>query len=148
MKLIPSGPGPDQVPTHLGAANVRATPHGYVVQQTPPNPIAFRSPLARQMTVRFGFAGRMASNPSDTQLETAMEMAKGTEQVPRDILTMAALGRYYIFETDAGGTWRHVRTPTVTDPMAYRASAVYLQRPSLPWQGLYLVIAPGYRLIL
>lgn len=147
MKLKPIGPTIGQVPVVKPGAVFRATQQGFVVQTNPPRPVSKRSKAQRDFLIRFKFAGRMAANPSLTQLETAIEMARGTEQVPRDILTMAALGRYYIFEWDDGTTYRHVRTPTVTSPLAYRQSAIYLDTPALPWQGFYLSIGKGFRLI-
>lgn len=148
MKLIPTGLSDEQVPFRLPGVTIRKTKAGWVGLKSPAYNPANRSELQDQYVQRFAFAARMASNPMAQEYETAREMSKGTEQVPRDILTMAAMGRYYVITRPNGSMWRHVSRPVLSDPLAVRQAALFLTRPVLPWEGKYLSIGGDYRLIL
>lgn len=54
-----------------------------------------KSPFDRMRQLEFAVIAKWAAAPFDLDLFTAVEMAKGTQYVPRDILMMAAYGRYY-----------------------------------------------------
>lgn len=58
----------------------------------------------------FGLVASMVASPNPYDYGTAVEMAKGTEQVPRDILMMAAMGTYYRFQFKNGDIWEGYRT--------------------------------------
>lgn len=55
---------------------------------------------------QWAVAARMASNPEPLAAITASLMAKGTQNVPRDILVMASYGTLIEFSDDAGNDWR------------------------------------------
>lgn len=90
----------------------RSTRWGAVAQAGPRRRKASWSARQEQYRARFAFAARMAAAPFVLDYKTAVEMAKGTEQVPRDILTMAATGTYYILVNEDGSEWGHVPNPT------------------------------------
>jgi len=101
------------IPRPLHTVQVRATKHGIVVQTRPQRDK--RKFTQRQLDVQtwFAFAGRMASNPTSLDARAAMAASRGTEQVPRDILTMAALGRYYQFVMPDGSILPRITVPVV-----------------------------------
>lgn len=112
MKIKFAPLGSKALTTTLAGAYLRDTKHGPVVQQKPTHNVGLKTPIARAWQTRFGFAARMASSAGYLDYATAVEMAKGTEQVPRDILTMAALGTYYQIIDPDGFRWGHVWGPT------------------------------------
>lgn len=116
MKIKPASADPDAVPHGLKKVQIRNTRWGIVAQKRPGKPKKPPTKLQQQYRQRFALAARMASDPTSLDLRTAIEMAKGTEQVPRDILTMAALGRYYEIVGPDGELWGHVEGPTATAP--------------------------------
>lgn len=67
----------------------------------------------------------MASTPTALEYQTAVHLSEGTEQVPRDLLTAAALGQFYIVELPDG-----TLMPPVTGSLAYQATP----RPSMSWE--------------
>ncbi len=109
---IKGGPiNPKALTSRYPGVVIRDTWQGPVVQARPRPGSMKGQPINAAYRKRFGFAGRMASSPAPLEMQTAIEMAKGTEQVPRDILTMAALGRYYIIVNPDGTEWGHVEGP-------------------------------------
>lgn len=82
-----------------------------VAQSRPGLPVRGWTALQRHWRIRFGLAAKMAASPVQLDYMTAFEMAKGTEQVPRDILTAAALGRYYILTNEDGTEWQPIAAP-------------------------------------
>lgn len=128
--------------------NIRNTPHGWIAQK-PPGPNKSRATvLETQTRKQFAFAAIMASSPLDVDYLTAIEMAKGTEQVPRDILTMAALGRYYWITSDGETSWRTTERPIRSDPLNIRPSSLMLSPTSWPPNPSYLVTEDGWRIAL
>jgi len=111
MKITSAQLSPRALQHSLSGVVVRATKNGIVIQKWPKKRGASMHPIQKHYAIRFGFAARMAANPEPLSLLTAMEMAKGTEQVPRDILTMAALGVYYEPIGPDGQQWGHVPGP-------------------------------------
>lgn len=94
---------------------IRDTLNGPVAQAWPTPGKRQWTERERQYQRRFAFAASMASNPTPLEYQTAVFLSKGTDQVPRDVLTMAALGTYYILETEDGFTW-----PQGYGPLAYQ----------------------------
>lgn len=117
MKFDSAQLTPDALALYRRSIMIRATKHGVVGQSYPRAPRKEGSLLQKQYRTRFGLAARMASNPEPLQYLTAVELAKGTEQVPRDILTMAALGNYYIIVNPDGSEWGHVEGPVFVNPV-------------------------------
>lgn len=88
-----------------GRFYVRDTKYGPVAQGAPNQPKHRNNATVQWWREQFAIAARMASTPEPLSMLTAIEMAKGTEQVPRDILMMCAYGTYYeIFGPD-GQQW-------------------------------------------
>lgn len=88
-----------------GRFYVRDTKYGPVAQAAPRQPKQRNNSAVQWWREQFAIAARMASTPEPLSMLTAIEMAKGTEQVPRDILMMCAYGTYYeIFGPD-GAQW-------------------------------------------
>lgn len=111
MAKVDLGPvAPRALPSVRGAFYIRDTRWGPRAQAWP-KPRKNWSLLQKQYRTRFAFAARMAATPYPLDYQTAVEMAKGTEQVPRDILTMAALGQYYEIVGPDGIPWGHVEGP-------------------------------------
>lgn len=83
----------------------------------------------------------MAANPTGPDLATAIHMAKGTEQVPRDILTMAAMARYYTFVAPDGSTWGPLPGPTVHNPTLHEAD-MYMRLMLTGWDSTSYTTGP------
>lgn len=102
---------PRSFPASKGKFVLRDTAQGPVVQSTPRRSPDSWSELQRHYRIRFGLAAYYAANPFWSDLATAIHMSEGTEQTPRDILTMAALGTYYIIRSRAGQQWQSSPNP-------------------------------------
>ena len=108
MKVTPGALQPDTVPAVHRYFYARGGPRGLVIQARP-RPGARRwTDTERDCQKRFGFAARMASSPYWADLGTAIEMTRGEEQVPRDLLTAVALGGFYEFVGPNDQEWGHV----------------------------------------
>lgn len=111
MKITPANADPDGVPHGLKEVQVRPTKWGWVVQKRPG---PHRKPFTleqKQYQARFGIAGRLASDPNPFDFIEAVAWSKGTQQVPRDLLTRAALGRFWQIVNPDGTVWGHVEGP-------------------------------------
>jgi hypothetical protein len=93
---------------------VKRTMQGLAVQAMP-KPYK-RPAISIEWNTRFGIAARMASNAISIELASAIGLSKGTTQVPRDLLTMAATGRLWQIEMPDGSILGHVEGPTVPVP--------------------------------
>lgn len=82
-------------PNARGRVVIRNTQWGVVAQAWPRKRSKRWSPSAYWWYTQFKIAAYMSSTAIDLDLATATEMAKGTQQVPRDILMMCAYGTYY-----------------------------------------------------
>lgn len=98
--------------TVRGVLLLRDTRWGPIVQKWPRKRGKYKTPYDFYRQTEFGIAARDASNPEPLSFQTAIEMAKGTEQVPRDILMMAAYGRYYVIMEEDGTIWENGRDMT------------------------------------
>lgn len=146
MKITSAQADPDALPHGLKNVQVRATRWGVVIQAKPRKGNRSWSPLQKQQRIRFGLAARMASDPHSLDLRTAMEMAKGTQQVPRDILTMAAQGRYYFIANPDGTAWRTTERPFSDDPLTIRPPSLKFASTKWPPEPDYITIGDGWRL--
>lgn len=118
MKVTPGALQPDTVPAVHRGFYARGGPRGLVIQSRPQPGRRKWSEAELEYQRRFAFAARMASSPFWADLGTAIEMTKGEEQVPRDLLTAVALGGFYEFVgPDGQGPWGHV--VGATDPWPY-----------------------------
>lgn len=84
---------PDSLPLHRGSFYTRMTRWGAVIQKWPRPAGKAKTPYQRFHQGQFGLAAYYAAGPEGHQLASAIELAKGVQMVPRDFLTMAALGR-------------------------------------------------------
>lgn len=88
----------------------------------------------------FGLAGRMASSALADEVLTAMEMCKGTQQVPRDILTMCIFGTYYQLINEDGFIWPTFRSmapnPQYMLDLVSNTVGDMLYRAEIGWVGL------------
>ena len=108
MKITLGNLQPDALPRSKGIYLTRSYRGGAVVQKWPTKQKKPFTDAQRCWQIRFAFAARMASSPYFVEYETALFLSKGTMQVPRDLLTAAALGRQYTIEWPFGGEWGHV----------------------------------------
>lgn len=102
MKIKLANLSPRAFAQARGKFVIRDTIHGPIAQAWPKKQNGRGTILQQQFRQRFAFAGQMASNPTPLELQTAQFLSKGTDQVPRDLLTMAALAEYYIFQWPDG----------------------------------------------
>lgn len=80
-----------------------------IAQKWPKGNGRAKSPFDRQRQMEFAAIAKWASSPFDLDLFTAIEMARGTQYVPRDILMMAAYGRYYTISDMEGNEYMPAR---------------------------------------
>lgn len=115
-KVDLSNLAPGTAPLIRGAVVYKENFGGATAQAWPKKrPNWASSPMADWCN-RFGFAGNFAANALPIDLQAAIGLAKGTEQVPRDLLTQAALGRLWIIVNEDGTEWGHVLGPTTATP--------------------------------
>lgn len=118
---------------------ISATKHGAVVGKWPKKrgPAKEGYNLYRQL--EFGLLAKWAASPFDLDLGTAIEMAKGTEQVPRDILMMTMIGGYYEIVAPDGTVWEQARMSTnpqyILDNVTFEHGAMLYRNP-VGWLGL------------
>lgn len=148
MRIEPANADPDAIPHGNKYVQVRVTKWGVVVQRRPRKGTRRWTKREKQWQQRFAFAARMASNPISLDLRTAIEMSLGTEQVPRDILTQAALGAYYIVQNKDGTYWRRVSEPAIQTGSAFRPPALALGPTDHPDATTYLTDQDGGRILL
>lgn len=106
MKLEPDPLVPDQYVTVRGVVYVRQTRWGAVAQAWPrPGPRG-NSAGQKWRRAEFGLVAASLSNRRSTEYETAVNLAKGTNFVPRDILMMTQMGTFYEIVDETGKVWR------------------------------------------
>jgi len=108
-----------------GSIVIRDTKHGVVVASKGYPRKSTETEAQRNQRVRFGMASKIAAAATYLDYETARNFAQGTEQVPRDILTDAALGTYFIIVNPDGSEWTHA------DRMW---SPIYEEETDVNWQ--------------
>lgn len=97
------------MPYARGLILTRDHPSGPIVAKWPKPAGRAKTPGHWYHQQEFGIVARWAANPDRLQYETAVNLARGTEQVPRDILQMAMMGTYYTFQFRDGTTSRPYR---------------------------------------
>lgn len=146
MRVIGSNLDPNAIPHGLRAVSFRMTRWGLIAAKRAGPSSKPPTLLQKQYRIRWAFAGRMASAMQPLEQLTAMEMAKGTQQVWRDIATMACLGRYYYMVNPDGTTWRLLERPTLGDPYCHRPPSLTITRVIDAMNPIYLGIGSGNRL--
>jgi len=125
MKVKLSNIDPRAIASARGKFYIRDTMWGPVAQLWPRPGSQPGNELQNQYRTRFAFAARMASSPEPREYQTAEYLSQGTEQVPRDLLTGAALGTFYEIYWPTGQQWARV-----TSPLAYTRKEV----PMASWE--------------
>lgn len=94
-KIILGPVQPDSLPHHRGAIYTRDTRYGPVVQAWPTRRKKTNDRQSVWWRGVFSIAAKMAADPISLDYQTAVEMVKGTEMVPRDWLMKCAYGTAY-----------------------------------------------------
>lgn len=122
-----------------GSIMLSDTKHGPVVSKWPKKRGKAKTGYDFYRQTEFGAIAKWAANPLDLDLGTAIEMAKGTEQVPRDILMMAMMGLYYVPIGPDGTTYEAARMTTnaqyILDQVTFDVGDM-LWRAEIGWLGL------------
>lgn len=92
-----------------GSFLTRGSAGKVIAQKWPKGNGRAKSPFDRMRQMEFAAIAKWASSPFDLDLFTAIEMARGTQYVPRDILMMAAYGRYYTISDMEGNEYMPAR---------------------------------------
>ena len=86
---------PDATPGRKNGFVVRRTRQGPVAAAWPPKAGKWNTPGDFYRQQEFGLVARMVSNPNPLDLMSAINVSKDSDQVPRDLLMMAAYGTLY-----------------------------------------------------
>lgn len=140
MKVELAALDPDALPRHKGSYLVVDTKWGPRLVTWPKPRGKAKTPYDWFRQQEFAIAGWMAANPSPLDYLTAVEMTKGTHQVPRDFLTMCAFGRAYTLVGPSGIEWRNFRDVTnnpqyVLDQVTDEPGSM-LYRSDIGWIGI------------
>lgn len=100
---------PDTLYGFRGRVVISDTKHGAVASKWPRKRGPSKSGYDFYRQKEFGLVASMVASPNTYDYSTAVEMAKNTEQVPRDILMMCAMGTYYTFQLPNGDEIRGYR---------------------------------------
>lgn len=130
---------PRAFPETRGRFMLSDTKHGAVVSKWPRSRPPAKTGYDYYRQTEFGLIAKWAANPLDLDLATAVEMAKGSEQVPRDILMMAAMGLYYEIVDPVGHVWESARMTTnpqyILDGITTEIGSMLFRAP-VGWLGL------------
>lgn len=100
---------PETLYGHRGLFVLADTKHGVVALKWPRKRGRGKQGYDFYRQTEFGLVASMVASPNTYDYSTAVEMAKNTEQVPRDILMMCAMGTYYTFAFKDGTEWKGYR---------------------------------------
>jgi hypothetical protein len=143
MKVKAGNVAPAALPTVRGVVLTLDTKHGPVMQKWPRKRGKATEGGAYYQQQEFGIVAHMVSTPFPIDYGTAVHMAKGTTFIPRDILMMAAYGKYYTIQQEDGFIWPWYREMTVNaqlvlDQVTDETGAM-MYRSDVGWIG----ISPG-----
>lgn len=99
-----------QTPRSKGSFLVRDNKGRFTAQKWPEPRGQAKTPYDFYRQQEFMLAGRMASSAISEDIFTAWEMTKGTQQVPRDFLTMCIFGNGYELQDEDGFIWPTFRS--------------------------------------
>lgn len=88
-------------PRIYGLVTTAHTKWGPVIKAWPRPRVRVYTPDRFYREAEFGVAAGIAAHPFSRDYVMAKSWVEGTDMVPRDILTMMALGTFYIFEDDS-----------------------------------------------
>lgn len=134
-----------------GIFYIKASPSGAVAVKWPrKRPGGPKTPYDFYRQTEFAYAARWASSPEPLAQQTAIEMTKGTQQVPRDFLMMCSYGTAYELVNPDGSVWNVARHMTnnpqymldlITEDvgsMIWRAPQGWIAIPGSEFAGLVL----------
>lgn len=93
--VVPANLAPDTLPRVRGVFLIRPWRGIHVAAKWPRKrgrPTNWRQWWTVQ---QFAYAAKMAANPEPMSYETARFLTEGSHWLPRDVLTMAAVGKFY-----------------------------------------------------
>lgn len=140
-KVIPDPEAPGALPRVRGVFHVKPYARGFYAAKWPrKRPGGPRSPYDYYRQEEFKIAARWASSPEPLSYETAVNMAKGTAYLPRDILMMASFGTFYAIEEEGVGFWTPARYMTnnpqyILDLVTEEVGSL-LYRAEVGWIGI------------
>lgn len=143
MKLTKNNGPAEELRASRGAFYIRATKHGLVAQAWPRKRGMATTGYDFYRQREFAIAARWASHPEPKMYQTAVEMTRGTEQVPRDVIMMAIMGTYYTFVLPDG---TEVTGARVTNPNPqYILDLITEEVGSMIWRDTigWVGITPG-----
>lgn len=112
VKVTPLIETPAALPRGKGRPVLVKDPRGWFIRSAPRFSSDKKQYWRWWMRQEFAAAARMASSVEPLSYQTAVEMAKGTEFIPRDILMMAIMGNYYTILRKDGTTLENGRVAT------------------------------------
>lgn len=113
MKVTIDPLNPDALARHRGSFLTVSGRRGPHIQKWPGKRTTPFTTRDREWQTRFGFAASMASLPVSMEYLTAVTHSKGSEQVPRDLLTSSYMGRLYVLIGPNGQQWTEVVGPVL-----------------------------------
>lgn len=140
MKVKADYLSPRAIPRARGRYVIRITERGTYITSWPKRRTTKYDPYEFYKRQEFANAAYAAANPEPFQFETAINLTRGTEQVPRDLLTMAAYGRAYRITGPDGLEWISFRNVTpnaqlVLDLVTQEIGSL-LVRDEIGWIGI------------
>lgn len=140
MKFAKHDGPAEELRSSRGAFLIKADGDRLIAQAWPRKRGAATSGYNFYRQSEFGIAARWASHPEPKMYQTAVEMAKGTQQVPRDIIMMAIMGTYYTFVLEDGTevTGARVSNPNpqyILDLITDEVGSIIFRAP-VGWVGL------------
>lgn len=103
-KILPANLAPDALPRVRGVLITRIS-RGVIIAQMWPRKRGKPTNWNVIFTSKqFSYAAQMAANPEPMSLISAINMTKGSDWMPRDLLVRAAFGKAYEINLLTGGT--------------------------------------------
>lgn len=155
-KVVPGPLTLGAIPRARGTFYLRSSPNGVVAQRWPrKRPGGPKTPYDFYRQKEFAYAAQWASSPEPLAQQTAVEMTRGTQQVPRDFLMMCSYGTAYELVMPDGRVLEVARHMTnnpqymldlITEDvgsMIWRADEGWIKVPGSAYEGLVLTWANG-----
>lgn len=104
---------PDALPQQRGRVSIQMRANGPVATRWPRKRPGEKTPSQTWAMQMFASASYLASKAGHLDYETAKFLCRGTTNVPRDLLTAAALGTLYVIRNLDGTEWKNGNHPYV-----------------------------------
>jgi hypothetical protein len=139
-KVVPSALQQDALPLSGKRVVFRSTKWGWIAAKWPKKRGRPRTPYQRYHQAEFGIAARYAASPEGNQAGSAELLSQGVQMVPRDFLTMAALGIAMAVTLEDGtklvpGRMAQANPQYILDLITSTINSV-LYRSTLGWIGV------------